>query len=135
MKSAHPDVALWSYERPSRGYFGYHLRARTQAARAKLRLKLTSLVPDEPMLLRFGADLGADVVNAGWPRTDYTYLTLVRSDGEGPLKADELGFAIPNESWPVLMSLLERVGVEEEDSVNVVTANGHVPLWVWWDAE
>lgn len=133
IKSAHPDVALWSYERPSRGYFGYHLRARTQAAREKLRLKLTSLEPGAPMLLRFGADLGGDVVNAGWPRTDYTYLTLVR--GKEPLTADEFGFAIPDDSWPVLMSLLERVDAQDEDSVNVVTANGHVPLWVWWDAE
>ena len=133
IKSAHPDISLWSYEKPSRGYFGYHLRARTQAARQKLRLKLTSLLPAEPMLLRFGADLGGDVVNAGWARTDYTYLTLAR--GEEPQSGEGIGLSVPNDSWPVLLSLLERVGPQEEDSVNVVSANGHMPLWVWWDAE
>jgi hypothetical protein len=132
MKSAHPDVALWSYERPSRGYFGYHLRARSHAVRRRLHQKLTSLTLTEPLLLRFGAQLD-DPVTAGWARTDYTYLSLAR--GDVPVKAEGVQLAIPEESWPLLLSLLEDVEVQAEGSVNVVTPSAHVPLWVWWDAE
>ena len=132
IKSAHPDVALWSYERPSRGYFGYHLRARTQAAREKLCQKLVGLGPSEPIVLRFGAQL-EDVVATGWVRSEYGFLTLVR--GESIAEGEGLNIAVPNESWSPLLSMLAQTEVKDEGSVNVITPNGHVPLWVWWDAE
>ncbi|NNE87317.1 MAG: hypothetical protein HKN27_04515 [Silicimonas sp.] len=132
IKSAHPDVSLWSYDRPSRGYFGYHLRAGSYVAREKLCQKLTDLNPSDSIVLRFGATLG-DVVKAGWTRTDYGFVTLVRDDT--PAQSDQLSIAIPDDSWPVFLALLEQVEVHDEGSVNVVTPNGHMPLWVWWDAE
>ena len=132
IKSAHPDVSFWSYERPSRGYFGYHLRAKSHANRDKLRQRLAGLDPSEPIVLRFGAKLD-DVVNAGWTRTDYGFLTLVR--GETPAQSDNLSIAIPDDSWSLFLSLLEQVQVQDEGSVNVVTLGRHMPRWVWWDAE
>ena len=132
MKSAHPDVALWSYERPSRGYFGYHLQARTRAARQRLHQKIATLTQSEPLLLRFGTLLD-DPVTAGWARTEYPYLALVK--GDVPVKADGVQLAIPEESLSLLLSLLARIEVQAEGSVNVVTPSAHVPLWVWWDAE
>ena len=131
-KSSHMDVAFWSYERPSRGYFGYHLRARTRTVREKLCQKLKSMPSGETHLLRFGADLD-DVVNAGWSRTTHTYLTLSR--GNDPMGGEGVALAIPKDSWSLLMELLEQVQVQAEGSVNVVGADGHVPLWIWWDAE
>lgn len=132
IKSAHPDVALWSYERPSRGYFGYHLRARSRVSREKLREKLTVLAPLDAITLRLGAELD-DVLNAGWTRAEYGFLTLMR--GDTPVPSDGLSIAIPEESWPVFLALLTQILDQNEGSVNVVTQNGHFPLWVWWDAE
>lgn len=132
IKSAHPDVSLWTYERPSRGYFGFHLRARTSDARQKLHQRLTTLAPAEPIVLRFGAKL-EDVVDAKWTRTDYGFLALVR--GGTPAPTDEQSIAIPDDSWPVFLSLLDQVEVHNEGSVDVITQDAHMPLWVWWDAE
>lgn len=130
IKSAHPDVALWSYERPSRGYFGYHLRGKSRAAREKLRQKLVGLGPSDSIVLRFGARFD-DVINAGWTRTEYGFLTLAR--GETPADRDGISIAVPDESWLPLLSLLAQGEVRDEGSVNVVAPGGHVPLWVWWD--
>ena len=130
IKSAHPDVALWSYERPSRGYFGYHLRARTQEARYKLHQKLMALPPASPIVLRLGATL-EDVVGARWVRTNYGFVILSR--GDAPAQSDGLSIVIQEDSWPIFLSLLEQVDVQNEGSVDVITPEGHKPLWVWWD--
>ncbi|CAN0599549.1 unnamed protein product [Ectocarpus sp. 12 AP-2014] len=132
IKTVHTDIALWSYERPSRGYFGYHLRPKSSLARKKLYQKLYTTQRSEPLLLRFGAQLD-DPISAGWSRTAYDYLALMRGDVPARFE-DGVQLAIPEDSWGLLLSLLARSDAQEEDSVNVITPSGHVPLWIWSDA-
>jgi hypothetical protein len=132
IKSAHPDVSFWSYERPSRGYFGYHLRARTKSARHALCQRLSTLGQGDAIVLRFGATL-EDVIGARWTRSEYGFVTLSRS--ETPARSENLSIAVPEEGWPVLLHFLSQVDVHDEGSVDVIAQDAHVPLWVWWDAE
>ena len=131
MKSSHPDVALWSYESASRGYFGYHLRAKSREARRKLHQKLVGLAPSGSALLRLGAQL-RDPISAGWARTAYPYLSLTRA--ETPTEGEGVRLALADDSWPLLLTLLAREGADGEEAVNVATPSGHAPLWVWPDA-
>ena len=133
IEAVHSDVALWSYERPSRGYFGYHLRPASSLARKKLYQKLYSAKTADAVLLRFGAQIN-DPINAGWHRTEYDCLALSRTDVP-PASDEGVRLAIPKDSWVLFLSLLARSDAQAEDSVNVITPTGHVPLWVWWDAE
>ncbi|MEP3678931.1 MAG: hypothetical protein ABJN21_08545 [Paracoccaceae bacterium] len=98
----------------------------------KMHLKLAALMPSKSVLLRLGAQLD-DPLSAGWTRTEYPYLSLTRSNQ--PIENEGVRLAIPDDSWPLFIALLARIDAEDEESVNVVTPSGHVPLWIWPDAE
>lgn len=131
-KSAHRDVALWRYDRPSRGYFGYHLRARNAEARARFRDRLAEMKKGETHLFRLGADI-SDNLASPWPRVPYSevHVTL----GPRPATVDSgLALALEPGEHAGLLDLLDRIAVHEESSVTVETGLGAAPLWVWWDA-
>lgn len=127
-KSAHRDVALWRYERPSRGYFGLHLRAQSAGARQRLKDRLASLSPNTPHLLRFGP-LPPD--SQPWPRTSLSE-TLITLGTNRPPETNAI--AIEADQMADLLRLLDTVAPHEEASVTVETETGAMPLWVWWDA-
>ncbi len=129
-KSAHRDVALWRYERPSRGYFGLHLRAQSPSARTRLKDRLAALTPKTPHLLRFGT-LPPDT--QPWPRIAFPDALIILGS-EPPTEAASLSFAIEADQLADLMTLLETVAPHEESCVTVQASDGAMPLWVWWDA-
>jgi|GEM_PF-5789514 len=129
-KSAHRDVALWRYERPSRGYFGLHLRAASPEARARLKDRLASLTPGTPHLLRFGAQRPDTL-----PWTRQAFDDLLVTVGQAPIQDDgSFSVTLTPDQHQNLLSLLDTVAPHEEASVTVDTAEGAMPLWVWWDA-
>lgn len=128
-KSAHRDVALWQYERPSRGYFGFHLRARTEGARLRLRDRLAAMMPRTPHLFRLGGTI-ADT--QPWTRTMFGDL-LMTVGGPPADGAAGLSIGIASDQHEILIGLLGSVAPHGEASVIVETAAGAAPLWVWWD--
>ena len=128
-KSAHRDVALWQYERPSRGFFGFHLRAQTEGARLRLRDRLAGLTPGTPYLFRLGGKI-ADT--RPWTRTMFGDL-LVTLGGPPADGVAELSIAIAADQHQDLVGLLGTVAPDGEASVIVETSAGAAPLWVWWD--
>lgn len=130
-KSAHRGVGLWSYERPSRSYFGFHLRARTSDARNRFRDRLAALEPGVPHLFRLGRDI-ADCSGASWPQTIYGEVMI--TSGEKPEPGGDLALALEPTELKSLIKLLDSVAPEREASVTVQGPAGSYPLWVWWDA-
>lgn len=129
-KSAHRDVALWRYERPSRGYFGLHLRAQSHAARTRLKDRLGALTPKTTHLLRLGT-LPPDT--HPWPRIAFPDALITLGPKPAP-EAASLSLAIQADQLSDLLTLLDTVAPHEEASVTVETDEGAMPLWVWWDA-
>lgn len=130
-KSAHRDVMLWSYAQPSRGYFGYHLRARSAEARFRFRARIEALVPGAPHLLHLGHGV-PDCAGAAWPRI--AHAEVVVSLGGPPAAGGELALALDPAGRRGLAELLGSVEPGSEASVTVETPHGSAPLWVWWDA-
>ena len=128
-QSAHRDVALWSYERPSRGYFGYHLRAATADARLRLRQRLAALGPGETHRLRFGGRIENPLP---WPQILHTDV-VVTSGGHPAAVPNVLSLAIAPSDLRDLVGLLDGIPTDQEASVTVETAEGARPLWIWWD--
>ena len=128
-KSAHRDVALWRYERPSRGYFGLHLCAQSPNARARLRNRLAGLTPGVPHLLRLGGKIADSMP---WKRIQFGDL-LVSVGAPSHDSEASLSIGIAADQLQDLITLLDTVAPHQEASITVETPDGASPLWVWWD--
>jgi len=128
-QSAHRDAALWSYERPSRGYFGYHLRAANAEARLRLRQRLAPLRLGDAHRLRFGGRIEDPLP---WSRVLHPDVLFTIGTSAG--RADvALSLAIEPDDLRDLLGLLDGVAPDQEASVTVETDDGARPLWIWWD--
>lgn len=130
--SKHPEVGLWSYEGPSRGYRGLHLRAKNSSARRKLRETLASLVGHRSLWLEFGSV--AEETPKRWARNIYkdvqVSLGLEYTEFE-----NTLSLAIEETELAELLDALESLKWHEEISVMARVKSKRVPLWLWWDVE
>lgn len=131
-KSAHRDVALWRYERPSAGYRGLHLRARDSVAHRRLRDRLAVLSPGDTHLLRLRETLDDWPLDGRWPATACPDALLVVGNGPTPPETDTLLLAISADEHSRLIVGMDDVSVHAERSYRVGTPEGLDSLWLWW---
>jgi hypothetical protein len=131
--SAHRDVALWRYERPSRGYRGFHLQAQDPSARRGFRRRLAGLAFGEVHRFRLRETLSGWPREGQWPAAGYTELLLTVGRAQEAAETSGVSLSIEASERDRLIAGLDAVSFHDERSFEVETTGGSGTLWLWWD--